>query len=77
MRELQYIDIDKQDELNRVSANVHYNIALGFDESDAEGTIQALVEKYPGLVMKALSRRFITNLSTLEAMNTLMRAWEA
>ena len=71
------IDIDKMDKMNEVSANVHYQIALGFDESDAEGTIRALVEKYPALVIKVLSKRYIKNLATLEAMETFMKGWKA
>lgn len=74
-KELQFVDIDKMEGLNEVSRNAHYNIALGFDESDAEGTIQALVEKYPGLVLKAISKSYIKNLATLEAMDTFMRNW--
>ncbi len=69
------VDEKKWMELRRVSSNVHYQIAQNFDEADAEGTIIALVEKYPGLVMKILSQRFIKNLATLEAMNTFMQNW--
>ncbi len=74
-RRFEMVDLDRQAELDRVSANVHYQIAQNFTEQDAEATIRAIVEKYPGLVMKALSKRFIKNLATLEAMNTFMQNW--
>ena len=73
--ELQVVDMDRQAEMQRVSKNIHYQLAKNFDESDAEGTITALVERYPGLVMKILSQRFIKNLATLEAMNSFMKEW--
>ena len=73
---LKTVDDERREELNKVSSDVHYNIAMAFDESDAEGTIKALVEKYPGLVIKALSQRFIHNLATLEAMDSFMRNWK-
>ena len=68
-------DIDRVAEMNRVSAEVHYNIAKSFDESDAEGTIRALVEKYPGIVMRVLSQVSIRNLATLEALDGMMQRW--
>ena len=71
------VDLDRKEEMNRVSADVHYQIAKSFDENDAEGTIRALVEKYPGLVMKELSRVSIRNLATLEALDGMMQRWRA
>ena len=70
-------DIDRVDNMNRVSADVHYQIAKGMSESDAEGTIRALVEKYPGIVMRVLSQVSIRNLATLEALDGMMQRWRA
>ena len=75
MSYLNTVSLDRQAEMDRVSQNVHYQIAKNFTEQDAEGTIKALVERYPGLVMKVLSQRFVKNLATLEAMDSFMRAW--
>ena len=75
MDKLQMVDIDRMDGLNEVSKNAHYQIAMGFSESDAEGAIEAILDKYPGIVLKAVSKKYIRNLATLEAMNTLMKAW--
>lgn len=75
MRELQFIDEDRKAELDRVSANIHYQIAQNFTEQDAEGAIKAIVEKYPGLVMRTLSKKYIKHLATLEALSTLMSTW--
>lgn len=75
MSDLRMVDLDRQAELDRVSQDVHYQIAKTFSEQDAEGAIKALVEKYPGLVMKILSQRFVHNLATLEAMDSFMKAW--
>lgn len=72
---IEMIDLDRKQEMNRVSADVHYQIAMGFDESDAEGTIKALVEKYPNIVIKVLGRSYINNLATLEAMDAFLQAW--
>ena len=71
------VDLDRKEKMNKVSADVHYNIAMGFDESDAEGTIKALVEKYPALVIKVLSKAHIRNLETLEAMDSFLNQWRA
>ena len=77
MAELNMIDLDKRSQMNKVSAEVHYNIAKGFDESDAEGTIKALVEKYPALVIRVLAKAHIRNLATLEAMDGFLNQWRA
>lgn len=69
------VDEKKWMELKRVSSNIHYQIAQNFDEADAEGTITALVEKYPNLVMKILSQKFIDNLTMLETINDFMKSW--
>ena len=45
MREVTTIDEKRKAELDRVSANVHYEIARNFTEKDAEATIRAIVEK--------------------------------
>ena len=74
---LNIVDLDRQAEMNRVSAQVHYNIAKSFDESDAEGTIKALVEKYPALVIKVLAKDHIHNLATLEAMDNFLKGWRS
>lgn len=76
MREIKTIDEKRKAELDRVSANVHYEIARNFTEKDAEATIRAIVEKYPGLVMKVLSSEYIRNLAALEAMSGFMGRWK-
>ena len=76
MREINTIDEKRKAELDRVSANVHYEIARNFTEKDAEATIKAIVEKYPGLVMKVLSSEYIRNLAALEAMSGFMGRWK-
>jgi predicted ArsR family transcriptional regulator len=76
MREINTIDEKRKAELDRVSANVHYEIARNFTEKDAEATIRAIVEKYPGLVMKVLSSEYIRNLAALEAMSGFMGRWK-
>lgn len=75
MREIQFVDEDRKAEMDRVSANVHYSIAKNFTEQDAEATIRAIVEEYPGMVMKILSKKYIKHLATLEALSTLMQTW--
>lgn len=77
MREINTIDEKRKAELDRVSANVHYEIARNFTEKDAEATIRAIVEKYPGLVMKVLSSEYIRNLAALEAMSGFMGRWKS
>ena len=72
MREVTTIDEKRKAELDRVSANVHYEIARNFTEKDAEATIRAIVEKYPGLVMKVLSSEYLRTLAALEAMSGFM-----
>ena len=75
MKEIQIIDEDRRAELDRVSANVHYQIAKNFTEQDAEATIRAIVEEHPGLVMKVLSSEYIRNLAALETMSNFMQRW--
>lgn len=74
-RRFQMVDLDRKAEMDRVSANVHYQIAQNFTEQDAEATIRAMVEKYPGIVMKVLSKRYIKNLATLDAMHAFLSDW--
>lgn len=76
MREVKTIDEKRKAELDRVSANVHYEIAKNFTEQDAEATIRAIVEERPGLVMKVLSSEYIRNLAALEAMSGFMGRWK-
>ena len=75
MKDIQIIDEDRRAELDRVSANVHYQIAKNFTEQDAEATIRAIVEEHPGLVMKVLSSEYIRNLAALETMSNFMQRW--
>lgn len=75
MREIEIVDEDRRAELDRVSANVHYQIAKNFTEQDAEATIKAIIEKYPGLVMKVLSKKYIHNLAALETLDSFMKSW--
>lgn len=72
----QTVDEKKKAELDRVSANIHYQIAKNFTEKDAEGAILALVEEYPGLVWRTLSRKYVKHLATLEALSTLMQSYD-
>lgn len=74
-RRFQMVDLDRKAEMDKVSANVHYQIAQNFTEQDAEATIRAMVEKYPGIVMKVLSKRYIKNLATLDAMHAFLSDW--
>lgn len=74
-RRFQMVDLDRKAEMDKVSANVHYQIAQNFTEQDAEAVIRAMVEKYPGLVMKTLSKRYVKNLATLEAVHAFMTDW--
>lgn len=73
---LQTVDEGRKAELDRVSANVHYQIAKGFTEKDAEATAIALVEDYPGVVMRILSKKYIKHMATLEALSTLMKNYD-
>ena len=77
MREITIVDEDRKAEMDRVSANVHYQIAKNFTEQDAEATVRAIVENYPGLVMKVLSSEYIRNLAALEAMSGFMGRWKS
>lgn len=74
-RRFQMVDMDRKAEMDKVSANVHYQMAKNFTEQDAEATIRAMVEKYPGIVMKVLSKRYIKNLATLDAMHAFLSDW--
>ena len=75
MREIQIVDEDRKAEMDRVSANVHYQVAKNFTDQDAEATIRAIVEEKPGLVMKVLSSEYIRNLAALETINSFMQRW--
>lgn len=55
---------------------MHYQIAMGFDEADAEGTAKALMKKYPGIVMKVVANSYIRNTSTLEALGDMIVRWQ-
>ena len=77
MKEIEIIDEDRRAELDRVSANVHYEIAKNFTDQDAEATIRAIVETYPGVVMKVLSSEYIRNLAALEAMSGFIGRWKS
>ena len=75
MREIQIVDEDRKAMMDKVSANVHYQIAKNFTEQDAEATIRAIVEEKPGLVMKVLSSEYIRNLAALETIDNFMKRW--
>lgn len=75
MRDIQIVDEDRKAEMDRVSANVHYQVAKNFTDQDAEATIRAIVEEKPGLVMKVLSSEYIRNLAALETINSFMERW--
>jgi hypothetical protein len=69
------VDLDRQEAMDRASANIHYQMAKNFTEQDAEATIKAMVEVYPGMVMKILSKKYVKNLATLDAMHTFLTDW--
>lgn len=75
MRDIQIVDEDRKAEMDRVSANVHYQVAKNLTDQDAEATIRAIVEEKPGLVMKVLSSEYIRNLAALETINSFMERW--
>ena len=74
-RRFEMVDLDRQEAMDRASANIHYQMAKNFTEQDAEATIKAMVEVYPGLVMKILSKKYVKNLATLDAMHTFLTDW--
>ena len=74
-RIFEMVDLDRQEAMDRASANIHYQMAKNFTEQDAEATIKAMVEIYPGLVMKPLSKKYVKNLATLDAMHTFLTDW--
>lgn len=74
-RGFEMVDLDRQEAMDRASANIHYQMAKNFTEQDAEATIKAMVEVYPGLVMKTLSKKYVKNLATLDAMHTFLTDW--
>lgn len=74
-RRFEMVDLDRQEAMDRASANIHYQMAKNFTEQDAEATIKAMVEVYPGLVMKTLSKKYVKNLATLDAMHTFLTDW--
>lgn len=74
-RRFEMVDLDRQEAMDRASANIHYQMAKNFTEQDAEATIKAMVEIYPGLVMKILSKKYLKNLATLDAMHTFLTDW--
>jgi hypothetical protein len=74
-RRFEMVDLDRQEAMDRASANIHYQMAKNFTEQDAEATIKAMVEVYPGLVMKILSKKYVKNLATLDAMHTFLKDW--
>ena len=77
MKEIQIVDEDRRAELDRVSANVHYEIAKNFTEQDAEATIKAIVETYPGIVLKVVSKDYIHSLAHIDAITTLVEGWRS
>ena len=58
-----------------MSSDMHYQIAMGFDESDAEGTIKALIKKYPDIVINTLYQSFIENDTALKKLDDLLQGW--
>lgn len=67
---------EAKERLERVSANEHYRLGMTLNENDAEAMTMAMVDKYPGMVMKVLTQKYIKNLATLEAMHTFMENWQ-
>lgn len=76
MKEIEIVDEDRRAELDRVSANVHYQIAKNFTEKDAEATAMAILEKYPAIVMRLLTKLLIHNYATVEGVNAFIKARE-
>ena len=66
-------DIDKANaRLEKVSADEHYKLGRTLNESDAEAMITAIVEKYPSMVWKILSQKYIKNMVTLDVLGTFL-----
>lgn len=76
MSEISVLTPEQMENMKRVSANIHYDIAMGFDESDAEGTARALMKKYPGIVMKVVANSYVRNTATLEALGDMIVRWQ-
>lgn len=76
MSEISVLTPEQMENMKRVSANIHYDIAMGFDEADAEGTARALMKKYPGIVMKVVANSYIRNTATLEALGDMIVRWQ-
>lgn len=75
MKEIEIIDEDRRAELDRVSANIHYEIAKNFTEQDAEATVKAIVETYPGIVLRVVSKDYIHSLAYMDAMASVTEAY--
>ena len=75
MNEVHALSPDRLAEMRRVSSDMHYQIAMGFDESDAEGTIKALIKKYPDIVINTLYQSFIENDTALKKLDDLLQGW--
>ena len=76
MNEVHSLSPERLAEMRRVSSDMHYQIAMGFDEADAEGTAKALMKKYPGIVMKVVANSYIKNTATLEALGDMIVRWQ-
>lgn len=76
MSEISVLTPEQMENMKRASANIHYDIAMGFDESDAEGTARALMKKYPGIVMKVVANSYVRNTATLEALGDMIVRWQ-
>lgn len=68
--------VEAKVKLEKVIADEHYNLAMNFSEEEAEAVLRALLKKYPGLYIKLISKKYVKNLATLEAMHTFMESWE-
>lgn len=76
MSEVSVLSAEQLARMKEVSANVHYDIAMGYDEADAEGTARALMKKYPGIVMKVVANSYVRNTATLEALGDMIVRWQ-
>ena len=76
MNEVHALSPERLAEMRRVSSDMHYQIAMGFDEAEAEGTAKALMKKYPGIVMKVVANSNVRNTATLAALGDMIVRWQ-
>lgn len=73
MNNMEIIDYDKIDNLNRVSMAVNRNIGRTLDENDARGMIEGIVENHMGVVIDVLAKKSIKDRATVEVIKDFVR----